>query len=470
VRARELLRRLDGVEVAGLTSASLSKAIGGLVRQGLLPAGADLPSERDLAAALGRSRGTVARAYEQLRADGLAHTRHGAGTTIGCCAGPWASSRAAELEAIVPVVATRTLPLVPRAIDLRSTWWHVPPPPPALGLQGWPTRVLAGDDVLAGGAVPPPGGVLTELLAGQGLDAPEAQIVVADSVVRALDVALTTLLRPGDRVLVPALCDPGWLALLRVRGLHPLALPVAVDGQADLPGWLQRLRSRSAAVAVLAASHAAPAGTVLAAHERRLLVEAAAEADVTLIDDLQHAELWTEHPSPPALATFDADDRTVTIGSTAAASPTGASLGWLHTSSAPLAARLRAVASTLDAAPPSAVLAAARGIAAQRTVLLSARRQHLIDHTALTIRLVTPAVPQVSVAPADGGPFRLLHLGGVSGTAVADRARERGVIVHAGASCAVVGEPSAVVVSLTGGTEELVTGLRVLIEVARELA
>jgi DNA-binding transcriptional MocR family regulator len=469
VRARELLRRLDGVEVAALTSASLATAISGLVRQGLLPAGADLPSERDLASVLGRSRGTVARAYEQLRADGLAHTRHGAGTTIGCCAGPWASSRAAELEAIMPVVATRTLPLTARTIDLRSTRWDVPPPPGAPSHQAWPAPGLAGDDVLAG-AVPPPGGVPTELLTGQGIEAPAAEIVVADSAVRALDVALTTLLRPGDRVLVPALCDPGWLALLRVRGLHPLALPVTVDGQADLPGWLQRLRARSAAVALLTASHASPAGTVLAAHERRLLVEAAAEADVTLVDDLRHAELWTEHPPPPPLATFDADDRTVTIGSTAAASPSVASFGWLHTSSAPLVARLRAVASTLEAAPGRAVLAAARNNAAQRPAILSARRQHLIDHTALTIRLVTPVAPQVSVAPADGGPFRLLHLGGVSGSAVAEMARERGVIVHAGASCAVGGEPSAVVVSLTGATEELVTGLRVVIEVARELA
>jgi DNA-binding transcriptional MocR family regulator len=468
VRARELLRRLDGVEVAGLTSASLATAIGGLVRQGLLPAGADLPSERDLASVIGRSRGTVARAYEQLRADGLAHTRHGAGTTIGCCAGPWASSRAAELEAIVPVVASRTLPLAERTIDLRSTRWEVPTLSATSEPEAWPPQAV-GD--LPAGAVPSPGSGLTELPAGQGLEVPAAELVVVDGAVRALDVALTTLLRPGDRVLVPVLCDPGWLALLRLRGLHPLALPVTADGQADLPGWLQRLRSSAAAVALLTASHAAPAGAVLAAHERRLLVEAADEADVTLLDDQRHADLWVERPPPPALATFDTDDRTVTVGSTAAASPAGASLGWLHTASAPLAARLQAVAATLDAAPPGPVLAAAGHIAAQGPALLAARRQHLIDHTALTIRLVTPVAPQVSVAPAAGGPWRLLHLGGVPGTAVADAARERGVIVHAGATCAVGGsEPSAVVVSLTGGTEEFVTALRVVIEVARELA
>ncbi len=474
MRARELLRRLDDLEAADLTSAALATAIGGLVREGLLPAGADLPSERDLASALGRSRGTIARAYEQLRADGLAHTRHGAGTTIGCCAGPWASSRAAELEPIVPVVAVDRRPLAGRVIDLRRTRWELPSTP---GTSG-PAAASVSASVSACGLADDPGlvdplspldGVLTEVLAAQGLEVPADEMVVVDGAVRALDVALAALLRPGEPVLVPALCDPGWLALLRVRGLRPLALPVGDDGRADIPGWLRRLRSRPAAVALLSASHAAPAGTVLAGHERRLLVEAAADADVTLVDDLRHSELWTEQPPPPPLASFDADDRTVTVGSTAPGAPTGTSLGWLHTSSAPLAARLRAVASTTDAAPPGALLAAARQVGGQHPVLLAQRRQHLIDHTALTIRLVTPAAPEVSVAPAAGGPFRLLHLGGVPGTEVADAARDRGVIVHPGAACAVRGsEPSAVAVSLTGPTEELVAGLRVVVEVARE--
>jgi len=458
VRARELLRRLDDVEVTDLTSGSLASAIGASVRRGLLPAGTDLPSERDLASALGRSRGTIARAYERLRTDGLAHTRQGAGTTIGCCAGPWASSRAAELEAIVPVVAAPP-PSPARTIDLRTTGWDPTP---------------ATEPAPTGGEEVAPAGTATDLLADvltdQGLAPRADQLVVVDGAVRALDVALTTLLKPGDRLLVPGLCDPGWLALLRVRGLHPVTLPVTGDGRADVPGWLQRLRSRAAAVAVLTSSHAAPAGTVLAPHERRLLVEAAAQADVTLVDDLRHVELWLEQPPPPALASLDADDRTITIGSTSSGSPAGAALGWLHTSSTRLAARLQAVASTTDAAPSETVVSAAGRAHPQRAAVLAHRRQHLIDHTALTIRLVTPAAPRLSVASAAGGPFRLLHLRGVAGTALADAARDRGVLVHPAAAGAVGGgDPAAVVVSLTGATEDLVTGLRVVIEVVSEL-
>lgn len=104
---------------------------------------------------------------------------------------------------------------------------------------------------------------------------PEETIPVANAT-RALDVALATLLRPGERVLVPALTDPALLALLRIRGLYPVALPVTPQGGPDVPAWLQRLRARTAAVAVVPSSHAPPAGTVIAGHERRLLVEAVA--------------------------------------------------------------------------------------------------------------------------------------------------------------------------------------------------
>jgi DNA-binding transcriptional MocR family regulator len=466
VRARELLRALEDLGVTDPGAHALAATIGGLIRSGHLPAGVELPSERDLGTALGRSRGTVARAYAQLRAEGLAHTRHGAGTTVGCCAGPWASSRAAELEPVVPMAVARP-PEAGRCIDLRWPGWGpagAAPGDPAVTAIGTHADTSERPDGLLGRVIGPH----LEAL-GLGIR-PEETIPVANAT-RALDVALATLLRPGERVLVPALTDPGLLALLRIRGLYPVALPVTPQGGPDVPAWLQRLRARTAAAAVVPSSHAPPAGTVIAAHERRLLVEAAAEADVALLDDLQHAELWMERPAPQPLAGFDADDRTVTLGATSPAAPVGAGIAWLHSASAPLTERLRGVAAALDAHPAGPVVTAAEVTSGQRAVWLAQRRQHLINHTSVTIRLITPAAPQLTVAPAAGGPCRLLHLGGVPGTTVADAARERGVLVHPGAACAVgAADPSAVVVSLTGPTEELVLGLRTLIEVVRELA
>ena len=51
-----------------------------LIGAGALPAGAALPSERDLAVALRLSRMTVRRAFGELEDDDLVEPRHGSGT------------------------------------------------------------------------------------------------------------------------------------------------------------------------------------------------------------------------------------------------------------------------------------------------------------------------------------------------------------------------------------------------------
>ncbi len=455
MRARALLRRLDTTEVTGLTAASLAAAIAAQIRAGTLPAGIELPSERDLATAMGRSRGIVARAYEQLRTQGLVHTRQGAGTTIGCCAGPWASSRAAELDPVLPVLPSGMPTEAGRTIDLRSLRWADLGPPVASRSE----RPRS------------PGRI------------DETPGVVVDGPVRALDVALTTLLRPGEPVLVPALTDPRVRALLRVRGLRPVVLPVDAQGRADVPAWVQRLRSRAAPVAALAATHAPPAGVSLATHERRLLVEAAAAGEVTLVDDRSRDGLWLATPPPASLEALDADERTISLRSVADGMGAGGDQLRVQTRSPALRERLAAVALALDAtsrsaasSPPANASVAPHAAAPIEhdggdTPLSARRRQHLVDHTEVTIRIVTPAAPRVRVAPALGGASRLLHLTAIPGSVVADAARERGVLVHPAADCAVgATDPAGVVISLTGPTEALVTGLRVLLEVVDELA
>lgn len=65
------------------------------------------------------------------------------------------------------------------------------------------------------------------------LGIPPGAVIPVANTMRALDVALITLLRQGERVLVPALTEPGPLTPLRIRGLHPVALPVTPQGVRD---------------------------------------------------------------------------------------------------------------------------------------------------------------------------------------------------------------------------------------------
>ena len=60
----------------------LKRRLGDAVRDGSLAPGTALPSERDLAAALGLSRMTVRRAFEELVLDNLVEQRQGSGTFV----------------------------------------------------------------------------------------------------------------------------------------------------------------------------------------------------------------------------------------------------------------------------------------------------------------------------------------------------------------------------------------------------
>jgi len=60
----------------------LRRQIAGAIGSGLLPAGTQLPTVRQLASDLGVANGTVMRTYEELATDGLVRKGRGAGTTV----------------------------------------------------------------------------------------------------------------------------------------------------------------------------------------------------------------------------------------------------------------------------------------------------------------------------------------------------------------------------------------------------
>jgi len=83
INAQDLAARLR-IDKAQPTPAylQLRDQLSGLIAVGTWPAGAALPSERDLAGALGLSRMTVRRAFGELEEDELVEPRHGSGTYV----------------------------------------------------------------------------------------------------------------------------------------------------------------------------------------------------------------------------------------------------------------------------------------------------------------------------------------------------------------------------------------------------
>ncbi len=80
----------------GAVYAALADALGSLVLDGRIAVGTRVPSERELATALGLSRTTVTAAFSALRADGYLISRTGSGSFTAVPAGTRASSSTAR--------------------------------------------------------------------------------------------------------------------------------------------------------------------------------------------------------------------------------------------------------------------------------------------------------------------------------------------------------------------------------------
>ena len=438
---KELLAHLGPwQEGPGHRSVRLARAIATAVRDGLLSPGIQLPAERALAAALGVSRGTVARAYEQLRADGIAHARQGSGTFLGLAEDR--TDRAAGLArslaqrgisppggmsspgGMSPPGSTSLPPgeAGPRGggdrtrIDLRLAAWPADPRTRAALIE----PIDATDRVLDGPGYWPLGlpalrSAIAERLSGQGLATEPEQVLLTAGAHQAIDVALTTVAGPSDTVLVPQITYPGVPQLLALRGLRPLALQRDRTGQLDQIALLGQLRDGRSSVAYLIPSIDNPTGLVLPAPTRRLVVEAAASSGTVLLEDLTLAELWTDTPPPPALtATPGADrGRVVTVGSLSKVAWSGLRLGWIR-AEGPLLERLARVRTAADLGASVLGQLASLRVLDHLDAVVESRRGRLRRLHAVLRRELSVRVPEWRVLPAEGGLCAWVELGGVS--------------------------------------------------------
>lgn len=94
----------------------------GLITTGQLAADERLPSVRQLASDLGLAPGTVAKAYQQLEADGLVTSRTGAGTRVSRTASAVSQKVADSARALAQASKRSGLTLADAERVLRAMW------------------------------------------------------------------------------------------------------------------------------------------------------------------------------------------------------------------------------------------------------------------------------------------------------------------------------------------------------------
>ncbi|MBV4461204.1 PLP-dependent aminotransferase family protein [Pseudomonas sp. COR58] len=329
-------------------SRQLYQALRLRVLDGRLASGMRLPASRDLAAALGISRNSVVRAYDQLYAEGFIEGRVGDGTYVAQL--PQASLSAEKFSTKISTGFSTGLPtaLSTKCEDLpgylsskvihsaaleRVTKNHLPMPPsgppkafrvgvPAFDLfpfEVW-AKLNAGfwrkpdlDQLCYGdpaGDARLRGMIAAYLRSSRGMQCTAEQIVITSGAQQGISLCAQLLVEPGDGV---AIENPGYRAAGHAFALAGANLHgVAVDSEGIDCGELERLGD--CRLAYVTPSHQYPSGVVMSLARRLELLAWAERTRGWIVEDDYDGEYrYSGAPLAP-LAALDRQGRVLYVG------------------------------------------------------------------------------------------------------------------------------------------------------------
>ncbi|MCP1470158.1 DNA-binding transcriptional MocR family regulator [Sphingobium sp. OAS761] len=398
----------------------LAQALRMLILDGRLGLDVRLPGERELAAALGLSRTTIAAAFDRLRDEGYLESRQGSGSV------------------------TRLPPgrVQPPGPDIDATsggnllnWTHAALPAApgvAAACQAAIEALPAYLDDLGYDALGLP--VLRRAIAAQyerrGCPTTPDQIMVTNGAQQGFSLLLKWLAGPGDRVVID---HPTYHnAIQALQRAHVVPVPVGLPAQGwDIDAMDAAFRQTSPRFAYVIADFHNPTGRSMDPATRRALVAAATRSHTPLVIDETMVATGLDFAPPPPVACHDPSGRHVfTMGSASKIYWGGLRTGWIRADAQTIAAlgRLR---TTMDMASPVldqlAVAHLVEGDAGlgPRAGILRQRRDHLMG-------LIEARLPHWRVEAPAGGLSLWAELPRAEASALAALAESLGVRVAAG--------------------------------------
>ena len=300
----------------------MAEALSSLVLDGRIAVGTRVPSERELAAALGLSRTTVTAAYSALRADGYLVSRTGSGSFTAVPAGTRASSSTARWappgvppDLIDLTCATPSGPVTAIADAVAAAAAHLP----------WLTAGTGYDPV----GVPRLREAIAARFAARGVPTDASQILITNGALHALDLLLRLLTASGGRVLTELPTYSGAIDAIRASAARLLPVPLAPGGW-DVEALQAALRQNAPGLAYLIPDFHNPTGALTADAERRAVLRAARRAGTTVIVDETFVDLGFNNPATPATPAAAIDPGVVTIGSLSKTVWGGLRIGWIR--------------------------------------------------------------------------------------------------------------------------------------------
>lgn len=399
-----------------------------LIGDGRIPRETRLPSERDLAVAVGVSRTTVTRAYATLVETGFADARRGAGT-FSCV--PGGRGRMSD-RVLMPGADGQEL------IDLNCAAGSAP-----VGLASAFAEAAAELPAYLGGHGYFPTGLpsLQEAIAAsydaRGLPTRPDQIMVTPGALSATAVLAQALVERGDRVMVESPVYPNAIETLRYAGARLVASPLGPE-RWDLDATEATLRQTRPSLAYVIADFQNPTGLVMSGEQREELARSMRRsATVAIVDEAHQALELDGSPMPPPLAAFAVD--AITIGSASKSFWGGLRLGWIRVPTASIMERLTASRLRLDLGAPVLEQLVLARLLRDPEPLLEAHRARLREQRSALVAAMAEHLPEWTFRLPTGGLCLWCRLPAPVATEVAAEAERRGVVTAPGPMFAVDG-------------------------------
>lgn len=172
---------------------------------------------------------------------------------------------------------------------------------------------------------------LAALLAHRGVDAGAGDVLVTSGSQQALSLIATTLLRPGDRVLVES---PTYLAALQAFQIAGAELVVVErDAHGPRPDALaQAIAEHQPRIVYLVPTFQNPTGHTIPVSRRRALADVLVDAPVWLVEDDPYRELrYSGEPVDAIAADPRLRDRALLLATLSKVVAPGLRIGWMTT-------------------------------------------------------------------------------------------------------------------------------------------
>lgn len=281
--------------------------------------GTRLPSVRAAAKDYGFSPSTIVEAYERLAADGIIYSRPGAGFYVADTTAPLSLADIGPNfdRAIDPLwISRQSLEPSDNVLKPGCGWL----PPDWLYEEGMRRglRVAAKAEAKVVSEYATPLGLLelrqllTRRMAGLGIEAQPAQVILTDSGTQAIDLILRFLLTPSDTVVVDDPCYFNFHALLRAHRVKVVGVPYTANGP-DVQAFETILAEHKPRLYITNAAIHNPTGATLSAATAYQVLQLAQAAGLYIIEDDIFADF--EITPAPRLAALDGLSRVFYIGS-----------------------------------------------------------------------------------------------------------------------------------------------------------